>query len=296
MIATCFYSGQGLGNQLWAYSVMRSLAEEFDLDFGYLGISRFKGTKLFPHLDFGKAISGRPPAVPRNWIPSGLASYYRESLIRNSAGIDVSPIDQVVRKPKDGTLFDGGFQSEKYFSNPAKVKSWFDLGQEVRNVCTISLRGGEFKGVASLFLPKQYYLDAIEEVKSVNPSVSFEVVTDDPKLSKSWFPSFPTYSSGGVLRFHGGLYIHPSQEKVKADFSRIQSAKYLILSNSSFSWWGAYTNPTAELVIAPKYWANFNGEDNVWSTGDSITQGWLWLDKQGRKFDYLDCLRERGEA
>jgi hypothetical protein len=292
MIGTCFYTGQGLGNQMWAYSVVRSIAEKQNVDFGFLGIERFKGNALFPNLNFGIPISGKAPATPREWLPKGFDKYYREELVRNVDGIDVSPLDPRVFSASDGNFLDGGFQSEKYFSEPSKVKSWFFLGEKVRNVCTINLRGGEFKGVKSLFLPKQYFLNAIEIVKKSDPSVQFEVVTDDPKLARSWFPDYPIYSSGGVKRFHGGLYIHPNRSKIRDDFAKLQASKYLILSNSSFSWWGAYTNPNAELVIAPKYWANFNGEDSQWSTGDSLTKGWVWLDKAGRKFDYSGCLDE----
>ena len=292
MIGTCFYKGQGLGNQLWAYSVVRATAEKQNLDFGFLGIDRFKGNELFPNLNFGIEITDRAPATPREWLPEGFMHYYREELVRNVDGIDVSPLDSRVLSASDGTFLDGGFQSEKYFPEPSKVKSWFLLGENIRNVCTINLRGGEFKGVASLFLPQKYFLDAIEIVKKADPSVQFEVVTDDPKLARSWFPDYPIYSSGGVKRFHGGLYIHPNRSKIRDDFAKLQASKYLILSNSSFSWWGAYTNPQALLVIAPKYWANFNGSDGQWSTADSLTKGWVWLDKEGRTFDYETSLNE----
>ena len=51
MIGTEFYKGQGLGNQLWAYAVIRSLAEDHGYDFGFLGTDKFKGKWL--ELDFG---------------------------------------------------------------------------------------------------------------------------------------------------------------------------------------------------------------------------------------------------
>jgi hypothetical protein len=292
MIATCLYSGQGLGNQLWAYSVIRSIAEDRGCEFGFLGQKRFKGDVLFPNLKFGSHIEASPPAIPRVWIPNGFKYYYREEIVRNSNGIDVSLFDPKIWSAADGTFLDGGFQSEKYFSNPGKVKAWFDLGEKTRDVCTINLRGGEFKGVPSLFLPKQYFLDAISVVREADPKITFEVVTDDPKLARSWFPDYPVHSSGGVKRFHGGLYIHPKRSKIRDDFAKLQSSKYLILSNSSFSWWGAYTNLNAELIVAPKYWANFNGDDGQWSTGDSLTKSWVWLDKEGRTFDYSACLEE----
>ncbi len=74
------------------------------------------------------------------------------------------------------------------------------------------------------------------------------------------------------------------------DFSAIQSARYLVLSNSSFSWWGAYSNLNAKFVIAPKFWASFNYSNGYWSNGDSLTSGWHWLDREGRLNTYAQAL------
>jgi hypothetical protein len=90
------------------------------------------------------------------------------------------------------------------------------------------LRGGEFRGVPDLFLPLEYYKLAIREIKFLAPKIEFVVVTDDAPLAKKWFPEFEIQTSGGVKRFHGGLYIHPQSTKIGLDFKRIQKAKYII--------------------------------------------------------------------
>jgi glycosyl transferase family 11 len=44
-----------------------------------------------------------------------------------------------------------------------------------------------------------------------------------------------------------------------------------IIANSSFSWWGAWLNPSPEkIVVAPKKW--FANKNNVM---DLIPQGWV---------------------
>ncbi len=44
-----------------------------------------------------------------------------------------------------------------------------------------------------------------------------------------------------------------------------------IIANSSFSWWGAWLNPSPEkLVIAPRRWGN----DPTWTPVDIYPDGW----------------------
>jgi hypothetical protein len=291
MIATAFYKGQGLGNQLWAYAAIRSIARIQELEFGFLGVSNFKGHD-FLDLDFGTLIPGKVSNAPKEQIPEGLTNYYIERLTRHPSGADISELDPLVKNANDGTFLDGTFQAEEYLLPRAEVASWLNTDGEVKEECVISLRGGEFRGVPELFLPQSYYSNAIREIRESSPNIKFVVVTDDASLARKWFPEFEIQTSGGVKRFHGGLYIHPRSHKIGLDFKRIQKAKYLILSNSSFSWWGAYSNLYAERIIAPKYWARYNTSDGFWSNGDSLTRGFEWMDRSGEIFDYEKCKRE----
>jgi hypothetical protein len=197
-----------------------------------------------------------------------------------------------VAEVEDGTFLDGSFQSEKYFRDPERVRGWFSPPGGMRELCVINVRGGEFKGVRELFLGQRYYELAVAEIRHRFGDVAFEIVTDDAKLARSWFPNFPVHSSGGVKRFHGGFYLHPKSNRIRTDFERLQTAKYLIIGNSSFSWWGAYTNPYSEFTLAPKYWARYNTSDGYWSNGDSLTRGWHYLSREERVFSYQECLDE----
>jgi hypothetical protein len=291
MIATSFYKGQGLGNQLWSYAVIRSVAQRNGLEFGFMGVENFKGHD-FLKLEFGRALSGKVPKLPKEQIPKGFTSYYSEKLKRHDSGADVSELDPVVMNVTDGTFLDGTFQAEEYLLPRSEVALWLKTDAELQDECVISLRGGEFKGVPELFLPQKYYFDAINEIKASSPNINFVVVTDDALLARKWFPGFEIQTSGGVKRFHGGLYLHPRSNKIGLDFKRIQKAKYLILSNSSFSWWGAYSNLDARRIIAPKYWARYNTSDGFWSNGDSLTRGFEWMDRSGEIFDYEKCKLE----
>lgn len=290
MIGTEFYSGQGLGNQLWSYAVIRSIAERQGFDYGFLGTKRFKAPWM--KLDFGDHNPKGTSSGPETRIPQGFTNYISEEMQRHESGADISPLDPKVLNAPDGAFVDGVFQSENYFHNIDEVKSWFYTGLATRDVCTVNIRGGEFKGTSDLFLTKSYYASAIEEMRLLTGIDRFEIVTDDPALAKKWFPTLPVFSSGGVKRFHGGIYLHPSSDRIRKDFERLQTSKFIISSNSSFSWWGAFTNRDVEVVIAPKYWARHNSSDGFWSNGDSLTRGWLWLDRDGALFSYEQCRAE----
>lgn len=287
MIGTKLLSGQGLGNQLWVYAVTRTIALRNGYEFAILDSQLFKG-KGFLVLDY--ASTGKQLGDVRE---EDFPLRYHERVTRHvESGADISEWDKHLHTVKDGTFISGTMQSETYLDGfKEEVTRWFSTNAQYFDGCVISLRGGEYRNLREVFLPKSYYWRAIEKIRSLQPDVQFLVVTDDHKLSREYFPDFPVISSGGVKRVWK-FYRHPKSEKIGRDFSSIQSARFLILSNSSFSWWGAYTNTFAEHVIAPKYWARFNVSDGYWSNGGSLTSGWDYLSKEGQFFSYEDCKSE----
>jgi hypothetical protein len=79
------------------------------------------------------------------------------------------------------------------------------------------------------------------------------------------------------------------------DFCLLMNARYVIIPNSSFSWWAAYLNTKAEIIIAPKYWARFNISNGYWSTADIITDHFSYLDKDGLMLTPEQCWLEKEE-
>ena len=292
MIGTCLYKGQGLGNQLWVYSVVRAAALRMETNFAILNPKNFKG-KNFLDLDFGTTyeINRKKPSKK---VPAGFDNVYQESSklhLKNKS--DITPFDQNVYAPKINTFLEGAMQSEDYILDfKEQIIEWFQVAEPGFNGCVINLRGGEYKTSVDHILPKKYYENAISEIRKIDPMCKFLVVTDDVKLANQYFPDFEVQSSGGVKIIAHKFYFSPKSSLIGKDFAKIQNAKYLILSNSSFSWWGAWTNTKAKIVIAPKYWARFNISDGYWSQGDSLTREWIWLDRHGNFSTYEECKNE----
>jgi hypothetical protein len=295
VIVTEFYRGQGLGNQLWMYAVTRVLAESRGWEFGIQSPGRFKG-RAFMEIDFGRSVTGSSNAEPSDNLPREVTVRYLQKRVRHPVtGADISPLDANLADIADGTKLDGNFEAEDYLlERRDDIRRWFTSTIDLAipdDVCAISLRGGEYRYHPDLLLPRNYYTRAMSHVKDVNPAVEFVVVTDDRGLAHELLPGVKVVSHRRLpdLRRFG---IQPSSKAIGGDFTWLQRARYLILSNSSFSWWGAWTNPLVETVIAPKYWARHNVSDGYWSPATAITRGWLWQDRDGSLQTADECATE----
>lgn len=295
MIVTEFYPGQGLGNQLWMYAVLRTLALDRGIPFGVQGPNRFKG-RSFMDLDYGLPVVGPLHKLPGEDLPVGIDHRYVQPRCRHEeTGADISLFDSSLANIPDSTKIEGNFESERYIRHRRdELSEWFASRFRLEvpdDTCVVSFRGGEYKYASELLLPRTYYERAMERMSQEVPGVRFVVITDDPALARRYFPDVTVLSHRRLpdLRRFG---IQPATRAIGMDFTWVQRAKYVILSNSSFSWWGTWTNRRVERAIAPQYWARHNVSDGYWSTGDAITSGWSWLSPDGRLLSEEECRSE----
>jgi hypothetical protein len=109
----------------------------------------------------------------------------------------------------------------------------------------------------------------------INKNFKFVVVTDDVNAARRMFPHYEV-----------------NHWNIAKDYSVIKNAKYLILSNSSFSWFPTWLSDTVKFIISPKYNARHNVSNGYWSIGQNITKGWNYQDRDGNLFNYDDCVIE----
>lgn len=285
MIATRFYNGQGLGNQLWAYVVTRTIAMDLGYEFGIMSPEKFKG-RDFLHLDFGHCKKDKffteykfPPE-----LPSGIKHHFIERDVwYEEYKCDIRGFDEKLKKIQDSTLLSGYFQSEKYISHRrSEIKKWLQVRSEFEckeysseNTCILNIRGGEYKNFPELLLPKKYWDDAMNNMRLVNPHLEFMIITDDVQYAQEMFPEL------AVKHFSIGK-----------DYSVVNNAKYLILANSSFSFFPAWTSNELKFAIAPKYWARHNISDGFWACEFNLYQDWSWQDRSGVLFSHKQCESE----
>ncbi len=296
VVATEFYDGQGLGNQLWVYSVTRVLAIKTGQSFGILGKQHFKG-KEFLSLDFGESMScgwslpGGPPVT----LPRGIRNHLFETrYVSRSDGMDVSGVDPNFLNPLPNTKIDGNMQCVSYiWENLELIREWVqfdDHDEGYSDYCAIHVRLGDFTGINGPFVGWDYFLNGIAHLRSKYPTIQFRCVSDDITSCRKNLPEFVIFEESPVEDKEKAS--HHFGGPVGKDFRVLAAAKYLLISNSSFSWWAAVLNIRKEIVIAPKYWARFLVGDGLWSTGDILTPGFVYLDKQGELWTHERCKLE----
>lgn len=294
MVGTEFLQGQGLGNQLFCYVSARCIAKDLGYAFGTAGQEQLavnvhsKKSMYFMDMDLGIPISGedRENGMFRIYREKEKRLYLKTCVHDMTHGCYVAGADEGIYKIGDDTLLYGNLQAGRYFAHHREeIKEWLKVKPEYDshaytedNLCVINVRGGEYADMRPLFLRRKYWLDAMENMRRIRPDMEFMVVTDDVAAAKRVLPE--------VEAFHFDL---------AGDYVTLKNARYLILSNSTFAFFPAFTSGTARKIIAPKYWARHNVSDGYWASEQNIYDGFWYQDREGRLFDAGECRKELEE-
>lgn len=282
IIATELLKGQGLGNQLFCYVAVRSLA--YAKGYGFAILNREIFDAYFMDIDYGIDMA-----------KEGFENVYHERedrlFIGNSMhdinnGCYVSGADEALLKLDKTTLVYGNLQSWEYFGKYRnEIKKWLAVKPEYdctdysrENLCIINIRGGEYSGNPELFVRRAYWLCAMKKMRKIRPDMEFMAVTDDVEAARRVLPEVEAH--------------HFDFAK---DYTVIKNASYLILSNSTFAFFPAFTSDTVKYIIAPKYWARHNVSDGYWASEQNIYDIFNYMDKTGKIFTAEECRRELAE-
>lgn len=288
MIYNELHDGQGLGNQLWNYALARIISDRNQCGFSILSRQNFKG-KQFMDIDFG--------SEPEE----GEKFYYKEkSEYLAGTDTDISRTDPTLLEIKPFTKFDGNCQSTKYLVGyQDKLRQWIKIKPDYaqyatdENVCVIHFRSGDYKKIKDVFLPAEYYQNAMEYVRSLNKDVIFCCVTDEKAVAEKMLPGVKVIGSAILDEKDQNMASHHRGGPIGIDFSLLMNAYYLIIPNSSFSWWASYLNANKKTVVAPKYWARHNVSDGYWSTSDIITDDFTYMGRDGIAKSAMECSAEK---
>lgn len=306
MIGVSIHEHAGLGNQIWRAVACRVFAEKLGYDYG---ISHPGWRGPFLNMDWGKEISLNVEKDEDFHVTEDFKQYYLEQFepFPEVAG-EIGHADLKLFQLEDSTYINGNFQRMEYIEDCRdKICQWLSYDDKYKvtdysseDICVIQLRGGDYTTGHSM-LPPHYYYSAMKHMKENNPNIEFVIVTDDPNTASKMLPGIPIIGSAiseekDQYQKNIAWYTYPGGP-VSIDYSILNTAKYAIISASTFAFWPIWTNNQLLNVIAPKYWFDWSRSTGWWRPYDSIPndERWLWLDRDGFLYQSDTCIRERKE-
>jgi hypothetical protein len=195
-------------------------------------------------------------------IPAGTVKY-------NEPGFSYSTIEY-----QPNVILDGYFQSERYFDKEL-IRNTFSIDKQTHSyinskyaeilsheVTSVNVRRGDFTIVPEYHpvCSMSYFRNAI---KYIGEKKLFLIISDDVEWCKK--------------NFRNDNYFIVKDESPTVDLYLQSLCTNNIISNSSFSWWGAWLNPNpGKLVIAPS--ENWVGKLHpVQNTKDILPEEWFKL-------------------
>ena len=181
-------------------------------------------------------------------------------------------------------LVEGSWQDERYFiSSEKEVRDAFkfselkdirniEIAKEMRNTNSVAIhiRKGDGYGSWNIFsntCPKSYYQAAVDYIKSKVKEPRYFVFSDSPEVVADYLDIDDYVLINWNPSVGKGNYV---------DMQLMSLAKYNIIANSTYSWWGAWLNQYPDkIVIAPRYW--FNPNCNLANVNHIIPARWIKL-------------------
>jgi hypothetical protein len=299
MLATSIHEHAGLGNQIWRYVCCRIFAEHHGYEWG---VSHPGWRGPFLNIDWGKEVNLNVEQDSDFQMVEGFKHYYKERFDhhKRAPGCIGIPDNKFYSLP-DNCYINGTFQRMSYIEEHRdKICKWLTYDNKItdyasEDYCVIQLRGGDYTTGHSM-LPPQYYQMAMQHMKENTPNIKFVIVTDDPGVASQYLPGVPIVGSAvseekDQYQKNISWYKYPGGP-VGIDYSILNTAKYAIISASTFAFWPIWTNNDLVNVIAPKYWFDWSRSDGWWRMKDGIVndQRWLWMDQQGGLYESNTCI------
>ena len=177
--------------------------------------------------------------------------------------------NEIPYHPNVNLNLQGYYQSENYFSHcKALIKHYFTPKEKIEKIdaCSIHVRRGDYVGSIHDVCDKYYYMRAIKAMKAYQ----YVVFSDDIPYCRSIFPEDFVFIDNKLHADSNN--IHRANDTDVHDLFLMAACTHHIISNSSYSWWGAWLGEHEDSkIIAPKRW--FNTKDL--NDKDIIPERWI---------------------
>lgn len=262
----------GLANRMFQYSYylyLRKMGYDASVDFytsAKLAHERVVWNDIFPKASYVKASWGD---ILKTGGGDGLISKVRRKYFNKTCNVKYvaafdAPLPEKGGKP---VYMMGVFQNaeivesvdkevmEVFCFKPFEDERNLSLMREMASTPSVAIHVRKGKDYACInyyqdTCPVEYYLKAVDYIRQMVNNPKFYVFTDNPAWVKENFTGLPyTLVEGNPVTGHGSHY----------DMQLMSLCCHNIISNSTYSWWGAYLNRNPDkIAILPKVWFNPN--------------------------------------
>lgn len=262
------YNGR-LGNQIFQYAACYAAAKRLGVEF-IIPQSNIDNIKQDGCYDYSN----------NQWIPYNFRMYdcfeitapKKEATVSNIFQEPYFHYTEAFNDIIDNTSIQGYYQSEKYFIDyKSDILKEFTFKRNILNEAKEIINSIKDKEIIAVHVRRGdniinpnfpvISMEYIQEALSLftDKEYNFLIISDDISYCKEVFPE-------GVM-FSDGL-------NDLVDLCLMSLADHNIISNSSFSWWGAYLNSNPnKKIIAPSNWF----KDKNINLKDLFPQNWIIL-------------------
>ena len=263
----------GLGNQLFQYSLARSMSHKVDKDV-YIGASSYfrdrkrhydlNGYKLkikraplwldffceFMFLLLGKfAISSKLVSKEDGWFKYDANIFETEAIYLCGCWQNLNYFEDIRDELKEEIILTSKMTDEQLL-----IKK---LVREKESVAVHIRRGDYLEALTSQIYETQsldYYTDAINDIRSKVTNPLFCVFSDDIEWCKEHFKHLDDVVFPGQISAGDAL----------VEFELMKNCHHFIISNSTFSWWASWLGKNDDsIIIYPQKWFKDSSDNEL---------------------------------
>lgn len=257
----------GLGNQLFKWA-------------NGMRIAKKESARLILNLDFYKKLNGNSPTTPRVFelfkLPR-IADTYNESSIFGFTKVirkGLLPVKTEVLGENEKILsfsnrfffVKGNFEQIRFLPDDESVLSvleetpkqsdWYRRNQKAfssEQILAVHIRLGDYLHNSHLYnvISENYYLNAIDKLNEKTNFGRVLIFTDDKKSAERLYPT--------VSKRYD--FLDPPSSFCSIELLKLlSSAKGIISTNSTFSWWATYFHKNRQFTVIPEKYSNIAGD------------------------------------
>ena len=293
----------GLGNQMFQYAAGKALAERHGVPLA-LDISGFRDYALRPFLldrllvpEAIASVRAEPTEKPEINFTRAKWKARIDRLLGKAGLPKLASSPNEYREPhfhydpafealgSKISLF-GYFQSERYFNSIAgDLRDWFSPREPLGDAAAAALKRIEASRLpVSVHVRRGDYLKpGTHEVHGILGESFYRQVFDrlESRIggeAEIFIFSDDLAAAEQVLSFIPGSrlnHVRGDPDRPWEDMALMARCRHHVIANSSFSWWGAWLNPSSDkIVVAPRAWFVAT-ELNKRNTSDLYPAGWI---------------------